>query len=186
MTARPLVLALPTAVTLARLCAVPVAVWLILDARFQAALLVFVLAGLSDVLDGAIARLFNARTTIGSVLDPLADKALVVGVYVALGWVGLLPAWLVALVVARDLMLAAGTLVLRLRLGPVPVVPLGISKLNTALQIGVAGWVLAATGFRWPGVPGLSAVLNGVVATATVASGAAYVALWRRGAAPAR
>ncbi len=96
---------LPNLITLARLLSVPLTIWLIFDGRYGTAFWVFVGAGVSDALDGYIAKRFDRRTWIGAVLDPAADKAMLAGVYVSLGLVGQLPAWLVALVVLRDVLI---------------------------------------------------------------------------------
>ena len=99
---------LPNLITLARLLAVPLAVWLILDERYALAFWVFVGAGISDALDGYIAKRFDSRTRLGALLDPAADKALLAGVYVTLAIAGQLPDWLVFLVVFRDVLIIGG------------------------------------------------------------------------------
>ncbi len=101
-------------ITLGRLLSVPVSVWLILAGQFAAAFWMFVLAGISDAVDGFIAKRFDMRTKIGALLDPVADKTLLVSIYVTLGVAGQLPTWLVILVVSRDLMIVGGFLLVRL------------------------------------------------------------------------
>ncbi|WP_338661351.1 CDP-alcohol phosphatidyltransferase family protein [Pararoseomonas sp. SCSIO 73927] len=167
-------LTLPNLITLGRLCAVPAVVWLVIQHRLDIAFLVFVGAGISDALDGWLARVRNARSFIGSVLDPVADKALLVSVYVTLAIIGVLPDWLAILVVFRDLLIVGGLLLLAL-MGLRPAIkPLLVSKLNTALQIGLAGTALFLAGFGLDGGP-LLPVLIGLVTGTTIASGAAYV-----------
>ncbi|MBV9967789.1 MAG: CDP-alcohol phosphatidyltransferase family protein, partial [Alphaproteobacteria bacterium] len=101
---------LPNLITLARLLCVPLAIWLIVEARYGVAFWVFVVAGLSDALDGYIAKRWDQRTPLGAILDPIADKALLAGVYITLGLAGELPQWLVILVVLRDLLIVGGYL----------------------------------------------------------------------------
>ena len=168
---------LPNAVTLLRLSLAPAAVWFILYDHLGAAFWIFTAAGLSDALDGALARLMQAQSALGSYLDALADKVLLVGVYVALGWSGLVWGWLVGLVVCRDLLLV-GVAAGRYFWGAErQVTPLLVSKVNTLAQILLAGVVL---GTRGQGLfPGwLTAPLSGVVAATTAASGAAYLMGW--------
>lgn len=101
---------LPNLISLGRLLLVPLAISLILEANYRAAFWVFVIAGVSDALDGFIAKRFDRRTRLGALLDPLADKVLLVSVYVTLGIAGQLWPWLVVLVVFRDLMIVGGFL----------------------------------------------------------------------------
>ena len=169
-----LLMTLPNLITLARLCAVPVTIWLILQHRLDLAFLLFVAAGLSDALDGWLARVFQARSQIGALLDPLADKALLVSVYIALAAIGVLPDWLAILVVFRDVVIVGGLLLLWM-LGDRPAIaPLFVSKLNTMLQIALAATALLAAGFDLP-VWTPQAALVWMVAGSTLASGLAYV-----------
>ncbi|WP_426956469.1 CDP-alcohol phosphatidyltransferase family protein [Muricoccus radiodurans] len=164
----------PNIITLGRLCAVPAAVWLIIQHRLDLAFWVFVGAGVSDAVDGWWARVRNARSFLGAVLDPVADKALLVSVYVALAVVGVLPDWLAILVVFRDVLIVGGLMVLAL-LGTRPAIrPLLVSKLNTFLQIALAGMALLLSGFGLDG-GWLLPALVWCVAGSTIASGAAYV-----------
>ncbi|MGH6946651.1 MAG: CDP-alcohol phosphatidyltransferase family protein, partial [Kiloniellales bacterium] len=105
MSARFAISLLPNLITLARLLVVPVAVYVILTEAFVAAFWIFVLAGISDAIDGAIAKRFRVTSELGAYLDPLADKALLVSVYVTLSQVDQLPVWLVILVVFRDVLI---------------------------------------------------------------------------------
>jgi cardiolipin synthase len=175
-------LTLPNAITLARLCAVPLAVWLMVQHRFQAAFWLFVAAGVSDAIDGLLARRMGAHSELGAALDPVADKALLVSVYVTLGLMGELPDWLVILVVFRDVMIVGGVLVLYV-LGTAPAMaPLYVSKINTAAQIVLAALALATRGFAVQ-APMLMDAAIGVVALTTFVSGAAYLRRWARDAA---
>ena len=165
---------LPNVITLARLCAVPAVVWLVIQQRLDVAFLVFVGAGVSDAVDGWLARVRNARSFLGAVLDPVADKALLVSVYVTLAIIGVLPDWLAILVVFRDLLIVGGLLVLALMGARLAIRPLLVSKLNTLLQITLAATALLLRGFDLDG-GWLLPSLIGCVAATTIASGAAYV-----------
>ncbi len=168
---------LPNAITFARLCAVPAAVWLVLQHRFDLAFWVFAAAGVSDALDGWLARVRNARSRLGAILDPVADKALLVSMYVTLAAVGVLPDWLAILVVFRDLLIVGGVLVLYVLGQPPAIQPILLSKANTVLQITLAAGALLVAGF---GLAAGRAVLDLLVlatAATTLASGAVYV--WR-------
>jgi cardiolipin synthase (CMP-forming) len=170
---------LPNLITLGRLLLVPLAIWLILEAHYGAAFWIFVGAGVSDGLDGFIAKHFNRRTWLGALLDPIADKTLLVSVYVTLGWVGALPKWIVILVVFRDAMIIGGFLLINTTAAPKRFDPLYISKLNTLAQIALVGFVLAQQGF---GARALRAefYLTIAVAVTTVLSGLSYLVRWAR------
>ena len=166
---------LPNIITLARLCAVPATVWLILRYRLDLAFCLFIGAGISDAVDGWLARVRNARSALGALLDPVADKALLVSVYVTLAGINVLPDWLAILVVFRDLLIVGGVLVLWVLGQPPAIRPLLVSKLNTAVQIALAALALLLAGFDLA-APALLRGLVWVVAATTFASGAAYVA----------
>jgi cardiolipin synthase len=177
----PVGLNLPNLITVGRLLLVPVVVWLILDAHSGIAFWVFVGAGLSDGLDGFIAKRFGWRTRLGALLDPIADKTLLVSVYVTLGWAGMLPKWLVILVVFRDVMIVGGFLLIQTTAAPKRFDPLSISKLNTLAQIALVGFALAREGIGF-GVGALHFeyyLIFGVAAT-TVLSGLSYLVRWAR------
>lgn len=165
---------LPNLITLARLCCVPAAVWLMLHQRLDIAFMVFVGAGLSDAVDGWLARVRNARSRLGALLDPVADKALIVSVYVTLAATGVLPDWLAILVVFRDLLIVGGVVLLWVLGVPARIRPLLISKANTAAQIALAALALLLKGFDLA-APDLFDAMIWLVAFTTFASGAAYV-----------
>ncbi len=169
----------PNVITFGRLCAVPATVWLIIQGRLDGAFVLFVAAGVSDALDGWWARARNLRSALGAVLDPAADKALLVSVYVALAVVGVLPDWLAILVVFRDVLIVGGVGVLILMGTPPAIRPLLVSKVNTAAQIALAAAALLMRGFG-AGPPWLVGALVWLVAATTVASGAAYVLIAAR------
>lgn len=162
------------AVTTARLCAVPVAAWLVLHHHWGAAFAVSAVAGLSDALDGWLARR-NGPTTLGAMLDPLADKAMVAALFITLAMVGLLPDWIAMLAVFRDAAILSGIALLRASGTPVRIQALRISKVNTGLQLLLVAVALGLPAF------GLHAawLVDGLVlavAAASLASSAAYLA----------
>lgn len=164
---------LPNVISFARLCAVPAVIYLVLVASWVYAFGLFLAAGISDAVDGWLARR-QGGTALGAALDPLADKSLMVGMYVTLAAVGQLPIWLAILVVFRDIMIVGGLLLLWLYHHDVPIRPLSISKVNTGLQIALVALVLGlnAAGLAWPL---LRLVAVWLVAISTAGSFAAYV-----------
>jgi cardiolipin synthase (CMP-forming) len=170
---------LPNLITLGRLLCVPVAIWLVLSDDLGAAFWLFAAAGLSDAVDGFIAKRFDQRSRLGALLDPLADKALLVSMYVTLGVAGHLPNWLVILVVFRDVLIIGGFLLVTALAHAMRWEPIFISKLNTALQIALVVVVLARLGLGIPDL-GLGRLLIYAVAATTVISGAAYLVRWGR------
>lgn len=152
----------------------PAAIWLMLHNRLDIAFWVFVAAGISDGLDGWLARIRNSRSALGAMMDPVADKALLVSVYVTLAVLGVLPDWLAILVVFRDLLIVGGVVVLYMLGQPPLIKPLWISKLNTLVQIGLAAFALLMAGYGLGTRATLDAAIWLVAAT-TFASGAAYV-----------
>jgi len=138
---------IPNLITILRLLLVPAVVLAMLQSRWEWAFFGFVVAGVSDGVDGFIARQFNQRSTLGAYLDPMADKVLLVSVFVVLGIGGQLPLWLVVAVVSRDALIIGAVLLSTIMGNPVEVKPLFVSKANTAIQIVLAGWVLAELAF---------------------------------------
>jgi cardiolipin synthase (CMP-forming) len=170
---------LPNLITVLRLFAVPVVIWTILAGYLQAAFWIFLAAGISDAIDGYLARKWHQRTELGAYLDAIADKSLLVSIFITLSIVGLIPAWLAIAVVSRDLMIVGAVILSWLMDHPVKIKPLFISKLNTAVQIAFAALALALTGFALEAGDMLLAVgyLSGVL---TVLSALAYLAAWMR------
>jgi cardiolipin synthase len=166
-------LTLPNVITFGRLCAVPLAFWLVIDQRPAYAFFLFVAAGISDAVDGWMARRWGGNM-VGALLDPVADKALLVTMYVTLAAVNELPDWLATLVVFRDLVIVGGVIVLAVLGQPVAIRPLYVSKFNTALQILLVALTLALAGFGLK-APIAMLVFIWAVAASTLASGAAYV-----------
>jgi cardiolipin synthase len=170
---------IPNLITLARIVLVPVVVWAILAGQMGLAFILFLAAGVSDGVDGFIAKRFGMTTVLGAYLDPLADKALLVSIYVTLGINSVLPLWLVILVVSRDIMIVGGVLLSWLVGSPIKVKPLIVSKLNTLAQIVLASVVLGALGLGLS-LPRATFALIAVVAVTTVLSVVAYLTQWLR------
>lgn len=172
-------MSIPNLITLARILSVPVVVWAIAGGRMQLAFGVFVAAGISDAVDGFLAKRFDMASELGAYLDPLADKALLVSIYVTLGINDDIPHWLVILVVSRDIMIVSAVMLSWLMGRPVKVRPLLVSKLNTLAQIVFASLVLAVLGFRWE-IPLAVELMMGVVAILTLLSVGFYLNEWVR------
>jgi len=170
-------LSIPNLITLARILLVPVVVWAIASNQMLVAFLLFAAAGVSDAVDGFLAKRFGMASQLGAFLDPLADKVLIVSIYVSLGIVDALPRWLVILVVSRDLLIVGGIIFSWIVNKPVSVKPHTVSKINTAVQLLLVGLVLAALGFGFD--PGwLMSLTIALVAALTLASVAIYLREW--------
>src|SRR5262245_5384998 len=172
-------LSIPNLITLARILLVPVIVWAIASNQMQIAFAIFLVAGLSDLVDGFLAKRFGMATELGAYLDPLADKAMIVSIYVSLGVADAIPRWLVILVVSRDIMIVAAVILSWLVDKPVKLKPLTVSKLNTVAQILLALIVLASLATGYNAEP-VILPLTAVVAALTLLSIAFYLAAWVR------
>ena len=170
---------IPNTLTLGRIVLVPLVVWLIVTHEMTAAFLLFLLAGFSDAADGYLAKRFQWRTELGAYLDPIADKLLLMSIYVTLGFSNHLPAWLVIAVVSRDILIIGAFLLSWVLSRPVPIHPLLVSKLNTFAQILLAGLVLAELGLGL-GLDRLVLFLIPVTGALTILSAAAYFWGWLR------
>ncbi|WP_081826233.1 CDP-alcohol phosphatidyltransferase family protein [Candidatus Phaeomarinobacter ectocarpi] len=171
----------PNLITLGRLILVPVIIYLIGNQAFEAAFWVFVAAGISDGVDGFIAKRFGYTTALGAYLDPVADKALLVSIFVSLGLQDLIPNWLVILVVSRDVLIVGAVLISWLIGFVVTMRPLMVSKINTTAQIAYAAAVLAVLGFQFESTFGAALVLAAyLTGLTTVISGASYLVDWVR------
>ncbi len=177
MSARLLISWVPNLITLARLLSVPVAVYVTLRGYYDIAFWIFLAAGLSDAVDGLIAKQFDVRSTLGAYMDPLADKALLVGIFITLGSLGEIALWLVILIVFRDLLIIGGAILFQTLTSSLEMEPLFVSKVNTVCQIALAGFVLARL---WLDLPWLwvESLLTYAVTATTLASGGAYVVKW--------
>ena len=170
---------LPNLITIGRLLIVPLVVVMIGQGQWATAFLLFVAAGASDAVDGFIARRFDMRSEFGAYIDAVADKALLVSIYVSLAVVGVLPGWLAIVVVSRDIMIIGAIIISWLMGRPVAIQPLTISKLNTAVQIAFAAFFLFKMAFGFE-LGRFDLVAMWVVAALTAASAAAYLAGWLR------
>ncbi len=170
---------IPNSISLIRICLVPLVVWLIVTNHMQFAFYIFALAGLSDAVDGFIAKRFGMKTELGAYLDPIADKLLLVSIYVTLGVLGEIPSWLVILIVSRDILIILGFLLSWMMNHPLKVDPALISKINTFIQIVLAAVVLGDMGFDL----GLANLRNGLIfmtGALTLLSASAYLLAWLR------
>jgi cardiolipin synthase (CMP-forming) len=168
---------IPNILTLARLCLVPVVIVMITSHAWLGAFAVFVIAGITDAVDGFIARHFNQRTELGAYLDPLADKALLVSIYITLAIVNIIPSWLAIIVVARDIMILGAILLALVLHNPITIEPLKISKANTFVQIAFAAFMLGTLAFNITSeMPQTAMVI--IVALLTIGSMGAYLSLW--------
>lgn len=170
---------IPNLITIGRIVLVVPVTWALLDGRYALALVLFFVAGFSDALDGFLAKHYDWTSRLGALLDPLADKALLISCYAALAWNSLLPAWLLALVVLRDVVIVAGAVLYNYRVERLDAQPTLVSKLNTLLQILLVLLVIfiQATGYgnsEWVGW------LVYAVTVSIVWSGLDYVITWGR------
>jgi cardiolipin synthase len=167
----------PNAICIARIVlVVPLVMW-ILDGRFVAALAALVVAGASDGLDGYLAKRFDWRTRLGGLLDPVADKLLLVSTFFALTYVGLVPVALTVVVVGRDALIVLGAVCYHWLIAPVQGEPAAISKLNTACQLAMLFFTLTSAAFAWP-PPVSLLVLGAAVVFTSIVSGLTYVLRW--------
>jgi cardiolipin synthase (CMP-forming) len=170
---------IPNLITLARILLVPVVVWAITSGEMRFAFLLFLAAGVSDAVDGFLAKRFGMATELGAYLDPLADKTMIVSIYVALGIAEAIPRWLVILVVSRDIMIVGAVMLAWLIDKPLVLKPLLVSKLNTVAQIALALVVLGALGLGFAAEETIT-LLMALVAALTLLSIGFYVAVWVR------
>ncbi len=170
---------LPNIITIARILMVPLAVWLIITQQLALAFIVFIAAGISDAVDGWLAKRYDMKTELGAHLDPLADKLLLIALFVTLAIMEKVPAWLAILVVSRDVLIVGGVVLAWIMERPMRMRPRYVSKVNTAAQIVFIGVVLMALALGWDEtwITWLGAPLVGAL---TVASGAQYLRDWLR------
>ncbi|MDX1654192.1 MAG: CDP-alcohol phosphatidyltransferase family protein [Candidatus Competibacteraceae bacterium] len=170
---------IPNLISALRILLVVPILWLLLVRHYDMALLLFLIAGFSDALDGFLAKHYGWTSRLGGVLDPLADKMLLTGSYLALGWLGDLPVWLVGLVILRDGVILLGAVAYHLLIEPFEAAPTTISKINTLMQLILVLAVMFNHGVTelpgW-GLP----VLIALTALTTLVSGGHYVWEWSR------
>jgi cardiolipin synthase len=170
---------LPNLITTARILAIPLMVWAIAADQLMFAFVLFLLAGVTDAIDGFLAKHFGMASELGAYLDPLADKALIVSIYVTLGITEAVPRWIVILVVSRDIMIVAAIMLSWVVGKPIAIRPVMVSKLNTVAQILFAGLVLGVMAYDLE-IPMVVGGLMALVALLTVLSAGYYVAEWVR------
>jgi cardiolipin synthase len=170
---------LPNAICVVRVLLVGPIVWMLLGENFVGALVLIAVAGFSDALDGFLARAFDWRTPLGSLLDPAADKLLIVSVFLTLTYEGLVPAVLTLVVVMRDVVIVGGAAFYQWLIAPVRGEPTIISKLNTACQLLFVLCTLTAAAIGWPPMAVLT-VLGAAVFFTSVTSGLNYVVGWSK------
>ena len=168
---------LPNMITISRIGMAPVLILLLKDQQYAASLAVFVVAGISDGLDGYIAKRFNFVSRLGSILDPLADKTLLVSSYVMLTFLDHVPFWLMLTVAFRDLFIIGGYIIYTSMIGQVQLRPSGLSKFNTFMQIALVIVILAQQALHLVYSPLVDVLIYAVLLT-TVASGVHYLWIW--------
>lgn len=171
----------PNMMSYGRLLAAPFIIWMIAEHNMAAAFYIFIAAGISDALDGFFARRFKLVSEFGKIIDPVADKILIVSTYLALSLTGYLPLWIGLLVLGRDLLIVAAYLASSQKDDWFLPDPLRISKLNTTVQIVLAAFVMLHEGFPFP-LPGLFTALPMallyVTGATTILSGMSYLVRW--------
>jgi len=166
---------LPNSLTLLRIVAVPLFLICMTSGKYGAALAIFMAAGITDALDGALARLYDIHTDLGASIDPLADKLLMSSSFIVLAWYGGVPVWLTILVLSRDVVILAGYLTLYFFSTPMDVKPTDLGKANTFFQIFTVGFALLT--LARPDMPmyWINTVTQGVAGATTAVSGLHYV-----------
>lgn len=168
---------IPNMICIMRIILVFPTIFTMMTERFGWALTLFMIAAVSDGLDGYLARRFDWRSRLGSFLDPLADKLLMVSVYVVCTWLGLIPAWFVGIVILRDIVIVSGAVWFHRKYGPYIGEPLWSSKINTALQLLLATLLLADQSIFSVGETTIQILVFFATLT-TLWSGIAYVVIW--------
>ena len=172
---------IPNAICVLRILLVAPCALTLLAGRYELTLLLFGVAAVSDALDGWLAKTFGWTSRLGKILDPIADKLLLVTVFLTLVWLGLAPGWLVATVVVRDVLIVGGAIAYRVLIGYVEGHPTPVSKLNTLLQLSYVLAVIAAA--AWHAVPPALVIAVGAATfVTTVVSGIDYVLTYARAA----
>ena len=170
-------------ITVVRLLITPIIVWLIFSSYYGLGLIFFVFSGLSDALDGFIAKQYNQRTILGSYLDPVADKVLIVSSILALGYMGAIPPWLIILIVSRDLAILGAVIISWLVERSLKIEPIISSKINTFLQIFYTGLILLSLTYQEQIIYLDNFILptfSILIALSTLSSWFSYLILWLR------
>ena len=170
---------IPNLICVIRILLVAPIVWLLINENYTTALVLTMVAGLSDGLDGFLARHFGWTSRVGGLLDPLADKLLFVAVFASLTWNGLVPGWLFAVVICRDIVIVSGAVAYEMLIAPVEPNPSKVGKLNTVMALVYLFFVISRQVFNWP--PEISVTVAGAsVFVISLVSGLDYVLTWGR------
>ncbi len=168
---------LPNLICVARILMTAPIVYYLIGGEYPVALLLIMIAGFSDGLDGYLARHYGWTSRIGGLLDPLADKLLFVSVFASLTWTGLVPLWLFAVVIVRDVVIVSGAVAYECLIGPVEPNPSKVGKLNTVLALLYLLFVMTDQIFGWP--PQVTILICGAgVLLVSLVTGLAYVVPW--------
>ena len=170
---------IPNIISIFRILLILPVLLLIFRSEYQWALFLFLIAGLSDALDGYLAKHFGWRTRVGALLDPVADKLLVAGSYIVLAGLNLIPFWLAAIVVSRDLIIAIGVFIYSFVIEPFEGEATKISKINTFMEFLFVLLVLCSAAFDWPANSVITVIGSAVLVTVFI-SGIDYIISWIR------
>lgn len=170
---------LPNAISFLRIVLVAPILLLVVDGSYGWALLLFFVAGFSDGIDGYLAKRYNWHTRLGGLLDPVADKLLVNGLFITLASMQLVPLWLAAVVILRDVIIIGGAAAYNFFIEPLQGEPSRISKLNTVFELLFLLFVLSRAAFDWPDKISLT-VLGSAILITVVISGVDYVWSWSK------
>jgi cardiolipin synthase len=168
---------IPNLISLLRIILIIPVVWALITADFFTALVLFAVAGFSDALDGFLAKHYHWESRLGSILDPLADKLLLVASFATLTWLDLLPYWLLWLVLGRDVLIVAGALAYHYIVGKFELLPLWSSKINTALQIGLVLLVIFQQHVLFDAQYWIT-IMTWLVVASIINSGSEYLIVW--------
>jgi cardiolipin synthase (CMP-forming) len=167
---------IPNFLSLLRIILVPVIVIFLIQESYARALIVFVVAGLTVALDGAVARLLNKQTELGSFLDPLADKILLSTSFIALAIFSLIPSWLAVIVISRDFLILLGIAILSMMSVTYEIKPIFVSKVTTTLQIATVFFALLLKTVNYDIISyNWIIVLSWLTASFTIISGLIYI-----------
>ncbi len=172
---------IPNLISILRILLVAPTIYYLLNHDYTVALILFFIAGVSDGVDGLLARQFSWQTRLGAILDPIGDKLLLVGCYLTLGWLGHLPVMLVAMVILRDVIIVIGAILYHVFIEEVLIQPVMISKINTALQIALVVLIIfigSELTFSKLISPSVIELLIWLVYGTTFASGVVYIRSW--------
>jgi len=170
---------IPNIISIFRILLILPVLLLIFRSQYQWALFLFLIAALSDALDGYLAKHFGWRTRVGALLDPVADKLLIAGSYIVLAWLNLIPFWLTAIVVSRDLIIAIGVFIYSFIIEPFEGEATRISKINTFLELLFVLVILCSIAFDWSANSVITVIGSAVLVTVFI-SGIDYIISWIR------